>query len=92
LTLTEGRELEPTAESELETAARARLETYHHPVGTCALGTVTDRDGRVLGIERLRFGDASLMPDIPSANTHVPTLMIAEKIAAAIAGAWQTSA
>jgi choline dehydrogenase len=82
--LTASSELDPPDAVDLETAARERVETYHHPVGTCALGEVTDAEGRVHGLEGLRVADASLMPDIPSANTHVPTLMVAEKIAAAI--------
>ncbi len=85
-TLASARELNPPADDELEEAARARVETYHHPVGTCALGAVVDAVGRVHGVEGVRVADASLMPDIPSANTHVPTLMVAEKISASITG------
>ena len=40
----------------------------------------------VLGATGLRVADASVIPDAPSANTHLPALMVAEKIAAAIAG------
>jgi choline dehydrogenase-like flavoprotein len=66
---------------------RAHAWTYHHPVGTCAMGreddprAVVDPGGRVIGIESLTVADASIMPDIPSANTHLPTLMIAERVA-----------
>jgi choline dehydrogenase len=62
--------------------------TYHHPVGTCAMGpapgsgSVVDATGTVHGIDGLSVADASVMPDIPSANTHIPTVMIAERIAA----------
>ena len=42
---------------------------------------VTDGAGRVRGVEGLRVCDASLMPTIPRANTNVPTLMMAERIA-----------
>lgn len=58
-----------------------------HPVGTCRMGTeddrlaVTDGHGRVHGIGRLRVCDASVMPTIPSANTNIPTIMLAEKMA-----------
>ena len=62
--------------------------TYHHPVGTCAMGpapgsgSVVDAAGAVHGIDSLSVADASVMPDIPSANTHIPTVMIAERITA----------
>ena len=58
-----------------------------HPVGTCRMGApgdplaVTDEAGRVRGAENLRVCDASLMPAIPCANTNIPTIMVAERIA-----------
>ncbi|WP_426118141.1 GMC family oxidoreductase [Pseudomonas sp. DSP3-2-2] len=58
-----------------------------HPSGTCRMGrsddpaAVTLSDGRVIGVGNLRVCDASLMPAIPCANTNLPTIMIAERIA-----------
>jgi 5-(hydroxymethyl)furfural/furfural oxidase len=58
-----------------------------HPSGTCRMGSaddpmaVTSSTGRVHGVEGLRVCDASLMPSIPCANTNIPTIMIAERIA-----------
>ena len=69
-------------------AIRARVSTYHHPVGTCRMGddpdsgAVVDARGRVHGVEQLHVADASIMPAIPSANTNLPTIMVAERIAA----------
>jgi len=66
---------------------RRNTWTYHHPVGTCAMGSdpaagaVVDAAGRVHGTRGLTVADASVMPDIPSANTHLPTIMVAERIA-----------
>lgn len=53
---------------------------YWHPVGTCAMGpagdpaAVADADGRVHGLSNVYIGDASLMPVIPRANTHLTTV------------------
>ena len=38
-------------------------------------------NGRVKGIAGLSVADASAFPAIPSANTNLPTIMLAEKIA-----------
>ena len=59
----------------------AHTWSYHHPVGTCAMGTVVNDQGSVDGVEGLSVADASVIPDIPSANTYLPTIMVAEHIA-----------
>jgi choline dehydrogenase-like flavoprotein len=64
--------------------------TIFHPVGTAKMGrasdprAVVDATLRVIGLERLRVIDASVMPTITSGNTAAPTMMIAEKGAATI--------
>jgi len=78
------------SDSELEAQIWATVRTYHHPTGTCAMGpdpthAVVDSAGHVHGVERLLVADASIMPEIPSANTNLPTIMIAERIAATLA-------
>jgi choline dehydrogenase len=46
-----------------------------------AAGAVVDARGAVHGIDRLFVADASVMPTIPSANTNLPTIVVAERIA-----------
>jgi choline dehydrogenase len=55
------------------------LGIYFHPVGTCA--EVVDDDLRVHGFENLYVCDASVFGTIPRANTHLPTLALAERLA-----------
>ncbi len=56
-------------------------QSVYHPTSTCAMGSVVDPELRVYGTEGLRVVDASVMPTITRANTHAPTVMIAEKAA-----------
>jgi choline dehydrogenase len=73
------------SDAAIEAWIRRTADTVFHPVGTCKMGTsddaVVDAQLRVIGMEGLRVADASIMPTIPSANTHAPTVMIAEKAA-----------
>ncbi len=70
---------------------RHSAQTGLHPVGSAAMGlddlTVVDpRTMRVHGLQGLRVVDASVMPELPNANTYGPTMMIAEKAADLILG------
>lgn len=61
---------------------RARASTVFHPCGTCrmaprAAGGVVDPSLRVWGAEGLRVVDASVFPNITSANTNAPAIMTA---------------
>ncbi|CAH2599552.1 L-sorbose 1-dehydrogenase [Rhodovastum atsumiense] len=71
------------SDAELEAFVRQRGHGACHPVGTCRMGSdalaVVDPELHVHGIEGLRVCDSSVMPQIVSANTNVPTIMIAER-------------
>ncbi len=85
-------ELEPGPDVDSDTSVIAWLRqsanTEHHPAGTCRMGAdplaVTDGQGRVHGVDRLRVVDGSIMPLVPTANINAPIFMLAEKIADAM--------
>ncbi|MGE3149986.1 MAG: GMC oxidoreductase, partial [Pseudorhodoplanes sp.] len=72
------------SDAEIMDFVKATAKTTHHPAGTCAMGTaadtVTDPEGRVRGVGRLRVVDASIVPILPATNLNAPTIMLAEKI------------
>jgi choline dehydrogenase len=82
----------PDVQSDAEILAWLRAEgsTEFHVCSTCRMGTgddaVTDGAGRVNQVEGLRVVDASIMPHNVTANLNAPVIMIAEKLADAIAG------
>ncbi|WP_066560317.1 GMC family oxidoreductase [Croceicoccus bisphenolivorans] len=75
----------PFTDEEVDAWIRDNASTIYHPAGTCKMGTdseaVVDERLRVHGIQGLRVADAAIMPTLVSANTHAPTIMIAEKAA-----------
>lgn len=78
------------AASVVEAWIRQTVIGVWHLVGTCRMGSsldaVTDQEGLVHGIERLRVVDGSLMPTITNANLNAPINMIAERISDHIGG------
>ena len=76
---------EPVEADHLEAWIREEAYSVPHTVGTCAMGSVVDASGGVLGFDGISVVDASIMPDVPSGFTHVPTIMIAERLSAQIA-------
>jgi choline dehydrogenase len=79
-------------DGELLDYARRVGASCYHVMGTARMGPATDPscvvdDGlRVHGIAGLRIVDASIMPNMPSANLCAATMMIAEKAADLIRG------
>jgi 5-(hydroxymethyl)furfural/furfural oxidase len=83
--------LHPTAFAEdrqLDAWLLTECYEFWHACGTCRMGapddprSVVDPECRVIGTEGLRVVDASIMPEVPRANTNLTTIMLAEHLAA----------
>jgi len=73
--------------AELDDWLFAECSDAQHASGTCRMGaredkgSVVDPECRVIGCSGLRVIDASVMPEVVRANTHLTTVMMAEKMA-----------
>jgi choline dehydrogenase-like flavoprotein len=76
------------SDEDMDSWAQLNVRDTAHASCGCAMGdpadatTVVDPECRVLGIDSLRVADASVMPTVTRSNTNIPTIMIAEKVAA----------
>jgi choline dehydrogenase len=70
-----------TAHDAVDRVLARGIRSYAHMAGTCPMGPVLDADCRVHGIEGLRVADSSVMPTIPSGNTYLGCVMVAEQVA-----------
>ena len=72
----------------LDTAAKiaawlpSHVGDYVHASSSCRMGVVVDESCRVFGYEGLTVCDASVFPEIPLVNTHLPIVMLAEAMVA----------
>ncbi len=77
-------------DAQLEAFVRRSAIGVWHASCSCRMGdaedgmAVTDAAGRVRGVGGLRLCDASIFPAVPAANTNLPVMMVAEKIADAV--------
>ena len=82
----------PFSDTELDDWLLAECSDAQHASGTCRMGapddprSVVDPDCRVLGATGLRVIDASIMPEVPRANTHLTVVAIAERMAERLKG------
>ncbi|MEP0068960.1 GMC family oxidoreductase [Pyruvatibacter sp.] len=70
-----------TAPDAVSKALERLTLSYYHMTSTCPMGPVLDADCRVHGIQGLRVADASVMPTIPTGNTYLGCVMVAERVA-----------
>ena len=77
--------------SDLRPLLGRRVGIYYHPSCSCRMGpasdalAVVDARGRVHGLDNLYVCDASIYPRLMRANTNLPSAMLAEHLAPAIA-------
>ena len=75
----------PIGGADLETFVRDGLVTFWHQCGTAKMGqdalAVVDGTLKVIGLNRLRVADASVLPKVTTGNTMAPCVVIGEQAA-----------
>jgi choline dehydrogenase len=78
------------SQADAEVFLREACSTFFHTCGTCRMGrderAVVDSRLSLRGMDGLTIADASVIPIIPTCNTHAPTTMIGERAAAFLLG------
>lgn len=70
-----------TSDADLMNAVQKTLHSFHHPVGTVALGTVLDKNFRVKGLKGLRVIDSSVFPFPPTCHPQADVYALAHSAA-----------
>jgi choline dehydrogenase len=82
-----------TSDADIDHYIREKTNSVYHPVGTCKMGnddmSVVDSQLRIHGLQGVRVVDASVMPNLTSGNTNLPTIMIAERASDLILSAYK---
>ena len=74
------------SDTEIDDWALQQVGAYSHAAGSCAMGNsrhdmaVVNERAEVIGYQNLWLCDASILPNLPRANTHLPVVMVANRI------------
>ena len=73
-------------DSEIDDWALQQVGAYSHAAGSCAMGSsrdamaVVNERAEVIDYQNIWLCDASILPTLPRANTHLPVVMIANRV------------
>jgi choline dehydrogenase/5-(hydroxymethyl)furfural/furfural oxidase len=73
-------------DSEIDDWALRQVGAYSHAAGSCAMGNsrdamaVVNERAEVIGYQHLWLCDTSIFPTLPRANTHLPVVMVANRV------------
>jgi choline dehydrogenase len=76
-----------TTDAQIWQAIQQSAQSFHHPVGTVALGTVLDANWRIKGLNGIRVVDSSALPSPPTCHPQADIYAIAHRAAQDIATA-----
>jgi choline dehydrogenase-like flavoprotein len=74
------------SDTEIDEWALQQVGAYSHAAGSCAMGNggdemaVVNERAEVIGYQHLWLCDASIFPTLPRANTHLPVVMVANRV------------
>ena len=73
-------------DNEIDDWSIRQVGAYSHAAGSCAMGSsrdamaVVNERAEVIGYQNLWLCDASILPTLPRANTHLPVVMVANRV------------
>lgn len=70
-----------TSDENIFAAIQKSAQTFHHPLGTVALGKVVDSDWRIKGLEGIRVVDSSTFPTPPTCHLQADVYAYAHRAA-----------
>lgn len=77
-----------SSDEEIDRHVRRKAATWFHPTGSAAMGKVVGTDLKVLGLDRLRVVDASVLPCPIGGHYQAVTYAISEQAADIISKEW----
>ncbi len=68
-----------TSDAQIWEAIQSSAQSFHHPLGTVALGTVLDSNWRIKGLKGIRVVDSSAIPTPPTCHPQADVYAIAHR-------------